>query len=89
MVKFSLSNKNHNSSKRHFKGNLLLGVGLRHSCGFNPNYALVGFNPDLLIQNSDLATLGFHQKSSSLDNVKTKVLLSRCEAEKMLMHFLD
>jgi len=24
--------------------------------------ALVGFNPDLKIQNSDLATLGFHQK---------------------------
>ena len=54
----------------------------------NPNYALeaeranalVGFNPDL-------ATLGFHHKGF-YDNVKTLVLLSRCKAEKMLMHFL-
>jgi hypothetical protein len=55
----------------------------------DPNYALeaertnalVGFNPGL-------ATLGFHQKAF-LDVVKTLVLLGRCEAEKMLLHFLD
>ena len=55
----------------------------------NPSYALeaertnalVGFNPGL-------ATLGFHQKAFH-DVVKTLVLLSRCEAEKMLLHFLD
>jgi hypothetical protein len=61
----------------------------------NPNYAQeakrtnalarilgleIGFNPDL-------ATLGFHQKGF-YKTVKTPVLLSRCEAEKMLMHFL-
>jgi hypothetical protein len=61
----------------------------------NPNYAQeakrtnalarilgleIGFNPDL-------ATLGFHQKGFH-KTVKTLVLLSRCEAEKMLMHFL-
>jgi hypothetical protein len=60
-----------------------------HTQFFNPNYALeakrtnalVGFNPDL-------ATLVFTQEIF-LGSVKTLVLLSRCEAEKMLMHFLD
>jgi hypothetical protein len=61
----------------------------------NPNYAQeakrtnalarilgleIGFNPDL-------ATLGFHQKDFH-KTVKILVLLSGCEAEKMLMHSL-
>jgi len=53
----------------------------------NPNYALEAERTNALVGiKPDLATLGFHQKGF-YDSVKTKVLFSRCEAEKMLLHF--